>query len=75
MKPSLKLYIYISVALALFVLSALFFAWSVGYMERAMIATSLISALIGFSMLSASLYMFRISAYVYGVEKEERGPS
>ncbi len=71
MKLSIKLYIYIAVGLALFVLSATFFVWSVSYMERAMIATSLLSALIGFSLLSGSLYMFRLSAYIYGVERGE----
>jgi len=70
-RPNIKLYIYIAVGIALFALSATFFIWSVSYMERAMIATSLLSALVGFSLLSGSLYMFRLSAYIYGVESAE----
>ena len=72
MKLSLKLYIYLAIGVALFTLSAMFFIWSVGYMEHAMIATSLLSALIGFSLLSGALYMFRLSAYIYGIERGER---
>ncbi len=72
MRINIRLYIYIAVGLALFMLSAMFFVWSVSYMERAMIATSLLSALIGFALLSGSLYMFRLSAYIYGVEHAER---
>lgn len=42
--------------------------WSIAYMERAMVATALISGLVGFSLLSASLYILRLAAYAYGVE-------
>jgi len=50
----------------------MFFFMSVGYMERALISTSLLTAFIGFSLLSSSLYVLRLSAYVYGVEAEGR---
>jgi len=64
-----KIATYMAIGTILFSFSILFFLWSVSYMEHAMVATSLLSALIGFSLLSGSLYMFRLSAYVYGVEK------
>jgi len=69
LKPWLKIAVYMIIGALLFAFSILFFLWSVSYMQRAMVATSLLSALIGFSLLSGSLYMFRLSAYVYGVEK------
>ncbi len=69
MKAWIKISIYICIGIALFVFSIMFFLWSISYMQKAMVATSLLSALIGFSLLSGSLYMFRLSAYVYGVEK------
>ncbi len=68
--------IYLVVSLLLLVVAGLFLLWSVGYMERGFIATSLLSALIGFTLLSSSLYILRLSAYIYslsrGVEGEER---
>ncbi len=69
MKTWIKMVVYMAVGTALFALSILFFLWSVGFMQHAMVASSLLSALIGFSLLSGSLYMFRLSAYIYGVEK------
>ena len=45
--------------------------WSIAYMERAMVATALISGLVGFSLLSASLYILRLAAYAYGLEARE----
>ncbi len=73
MKYWIRVGLYIAIGIALFVASVMFFLWSVGFMQHAMVATSLLSALIGFSLLSASLYLFRLSAYVYGVEKSEEG--
>ncbi|RLG85025.1 MAG: hypothetical protein DRO39_06585 [Thermoprotei archaeon] len=72
---AVKPFIYLGVSVALIVLATMFFMWSVGYLERAMIATGLLSALIGFSLLSGGLYALRVSAYVYGAEKgaEEGG--
>ncbi|PUA33684.1 MAG: hypothetical protein B7O98_04530 [Zestosphaera tikiterensis] len=73
--PKLKInkaYLYLAIGLALLVLSMMFFFMSVGYMERALISTSLLTAFIGFSLLSSSLYVLRLSAYVYGVEAEGR---
>ncbi|MCC6047059.1 MAG: hypothetical protein LM571_02600 [Desulfurococcaceae archaeon] len=59
------------VGVALLAVSIQLLLWSIAYMERAMVATSLLSALAGFSLLSASLYVLRLAAYVYGVEAGE----
>gem|GEM_PF-542668 len=63
--------IYLSLSIILFILSLIFLLWGVGYMERGLIATSLLSALTGFTLLSASLYTLRLSAYVYALSKGE----
>lgn len=54
--------------LVLLALSVQVLLWSIAYMERAMVATSLMAGLVGFSLLSASLYILRLAAYAYGVE-------
>jgi len=56
------------VGVALLVVSVQLLLWSIAYMEKAMVATSLLSALAGFSLLSAALYVLRLAAYAYGVE-------
>jgi len=73
LKASVKVYAYIAIGILLAATSILFFLWSISFMQRSYVATSLLSALIGFSTLSASLYLFRLSAYVYGVEKGVSG--
>jgi hypothetical protein len=72
MEKGRKALIYLAIATALLVLSILFLLWSISYMERGRIATSLVSALAGFSLLSAALYALRLSAYLYGVERSEQ---
>jgi hypothetical protein len=72
MEKGRKALIYLAIATALLVLSILFLLWSISYMERGRIATSLVSALAGFSLLSAALYALRLSAYIYGVERSEQ---
>lgn len=64
-----KFVAYLTVATFMLVLSAVFLLWSVGYMEQGRVATSLISALAGFTFLTGSLYMYRLSAYIYAAEK------
>lgn len=61
--------IYLSLGLILVGLAIVFMLWAVGYMERAFIATSLITLLIGFTLLSSGLYILRLSAYIYASEK------
>lgn len=71
---SIQPIILLILGLVLLLISIMFLFWSVGYMERAYVASSLMSALVGFTLLSASLYVLRLSAYVYAVEKgESRG--
>lgn len=67
--PTWKPIIYMVVATVMLVFSILFLLWSVGYMERGRVATSLISALAGFTLLTGSLYVYRLSAYAYALEK------
>ncbi len=66
-------FIYLVLSLVLLVASCLFLLWSISYMERGFIATSLLSALIGFTLLSSSLYTLRLSAYVYSLSKGVEG--
>lgn len=61
--------VYLALAIILLLASGLFLLWSISYMERGFIATSLLSALIGFTLLSSSLYALRLSAYVYSLSK------
>lgn len=65
--------VYLSLGVAMAILSVLFMVMSVGYMERAMVATSLVSMLIGFTLLSSSLYVLRLSSYVYAASREPEG--
>jgi len=69
--PKLGFVPLLVVGVALLAVSVQLLLWSVAYMERAMVATSLLSALAGFSLLSASLYVLRLAAYAYGVEAGE----
>jgi len=45
---------------------------AVGYMERGMVGTSLLTVLVGFTLLSSSLYLLRLSTYVYAVERKAK---
>jgi len=69
--------IYLGLGLGVLILSIILLILSIGYMQNGLVATSLLSALIGFTLLSGSLYILKLSAYVYSVsktfEKERRG--
>ncbi len=69
MRESAKWVIYLVFSIVLGVFAVFFLSTSLSYMERAMIGSSLLSALIGFTLLSSSLYALRISAYVYSLIK------
>ncbi|MCC6035052.1 MAG: hypothetical protein LM567_06140 [Desulfurococcaceae archaeon] len=43
---------------------------AVGYMERGMVGSSLLTVLVGFTLLSSSLYLLRLSTYVHAVERK-----
>lgn len=61
--------VYVVASIVLLGLGIAFLLWSLGYMESAMIASSLLSALIGFTLISGGLYALRLSAYVYAVRR------
>jgi|DewCreStandDraft_3_1066083.scaffolds.fasta_scaffold00336_17 uncharacterized membrane protein YgdD (TMEM256/DUF423 family) len=69
MREMSKWLVYVILAVVLAALAILFLLNSLGYMERAMVGSSLLSALIGFTLLSGSLYALKISAYVYSIAK------
>jgi hypothetical protein len=56
--------------LLLLVFSTYLLILSIGYMERGYVGTSLLTLLIGFSLLSSSLYLLRLSAHVYAIERK-----
>lgn len=56
--------------LLLLVFSMYLLILSIGYMERGYVGTSLLTLLIGFSLLSSSLYLLRLSAHVYAIERK-----
>lgn len=72
MRGPWKFAIYLGVGLFLVALSILLLLWSVGFMESGFVATSLLTALSGFTLLSGGLYVLRLSAYVYAVERGAR---
>ena len=61
--------IYLVAGLALMILAVILLIMSIGYMQSALVATSLLTALIGFTLLSGSLYILKISAYVYSASR------
>lgn len=68
-KPRIRGFLpLLAIGVATLVISVQVLIWSIAYMERAMVATALISGLVGFSLLSASLYILRLAAHAYGVE-------
>jgi hypothetical protein len=60
--------VYLIISVLLMILAVQFIFWSIGYMERGYVATSLLAALSGFTLLSGGVYALKISAYVYSQE-------
>lgn len=73
MRDSTRWLVYVILAIVMASLAILFLIYSLGYMERAMVGSSLLSALIGFTLLSGSLYALKISAYIYSLMKSREG--
>jgi len=74
MRETTRWLVYVILAIVMAGLGVLFLLYSLGYMERAMVGSSLLAALIGFTLLSGSLYALKISAYVYSLMRSrERG--
>jgi hypothetical protein len=69
LRQIVRFLVYLIIGVVLLSLSILTLLWSIGYMQAGFVATSLLSALVGFTLLSAGLYILRISAYVYALEK------
>jgi hypothetical protein len=63
------LYLLPAFSIAVLAFSIYLLLASIGYMERGLIGTSLLSVLIGFALLSAALYIMRLAVYVYATEK------
>ena len=57
-----KEFIYLGLGIAMLVLAYQFFSMAVYYMGKALVATSALSALIGFTFIVASIQLFRLSA-------------
>lgn len=62
--------IYLTLGIVLTVFSITFMMMSISYMERGMVATSLVSILVAFTLLSSGLYTLRLSSYVYAASKD-----
>lgn len=75
MRDNVRWLVYVVLAIVMAGLAILFLIYSLGYMERAMVGSSLLSALIGFTLLSGSLYVLKISAYVYSLARSREGES
>lgn len=75
MRDTVRWLVYVVLAIVMAGLAILFLIYSLGYMERAMVGSSLLSALIGFTLLSGSLYVLKISAYVYSLARSREGES
>lgn len=70
-------FIYLGLGIALLVVAYQFFTMAVTYMSRALVATSAMSALIGFTFIVAALQLFKLSALAWSVEelRKEEGKS
>ncbi len=69
-------FVYLGIGLGLLVIAYQFFSMAVTYMGKALVATSAMSALIGFTFIIASIQLFRLSALAWSAEKvsgEEEG--
>jgi len=61
--------VLLALGIVLLFTSVVILLQSIGYMENAMVGTSLLTALVGFSLLSSSLYVLRLAVYVYAAEQ------
>jgi len=62
--------ILLLLGIILMLLSLYLLLLAIGYMERGYVGTSLLTLLVGFSLLSSSLYLLRLSTYVYATERK-----
>ncbi len=66
-------FIYLGIGIGLLVAAYQFFTMAVAYMGKALVATSAMSALIGFTLIVASIQLFRLSALAWSVEEVRKG--
>jgi len=72
-RANVKEYLYLALGVIGLILSYQFFASAISFMARTYIATSALSALIGFTFLAFSIQLFKLSAIAMALkEKEER---
>ncbi|OYT56303.1 MAG: hypothetical protein B6U76_04030 [Desulfurococcales archaeon ex4484_217_2] len=72
-RADVKEYLYLALGVIGLILSYQFFASAISFMARTYIATSALSALIGFTFLAFSIQLFKLSAIAMALkEKEER---
>ncbi len=69
----IKEFIYLGLGIALLIVAYQFFSMAVAYMGKALVATSALSALIGFTFIVASIQLFRLSAIAKSVSEGEGG--
>ena len=68
-----KVWVYIGGGFGLLAISIYFFITSVSFMSMGRIATSLLSALIGFTLIAAAIQLFRLSAVYKALQSEGGG--
>jgi len=72
-RAEIREYLYLALGVIGLILSYQFFASAISFMARTYIATSALSALIGFTFLAFSIQLFKLSAIAMALkEKEER---
>ncbi len=72
-RAEVKEYLYLALGVIGLILSYQFFASAISFMAKTYIATSALSALIGFTFLAFSVQLFKLSAIAMALrEKEER---
>ena len=72
-RADVKEYLYLALGVIGLILSYQFFASAISFMARTYIATSALSAPIGFTFLAFSIQLFKLSAIAMALkEKEER---
>ncbi len=73
-RGEVKEYMYLALGVIGLILSYQFFASAISFMAKTYIATSALSALIGFTFLAFSIQLFKLSAIAMALkEREQKG--
>jgi len=70
-RADVKEYLYLALGVIGLILSYQFFASAISFMARTYIATSALSALIGFTFLAFSIQLFKLSAIAMALKEKE----